>query len=89
MFSENCHRTSLRLKESQCVERNSLEWDDISKCQSSVEGQTLLHDYGVDTLALEPDVTWVPWITINGVMTNFGIAHMLLVFKQRCVSGLL
>ena len=42
-------------------------YDEVAACQASVEGQNILHDFGVETLALEPAYTWVPWVTVNGV----------------------
>ena len=39
----------------------------VDECAHSKQGQQVLHDIGVETLALSPKLNFVPWITFNGV----------------------
>ena len=40
---------------------------EVAQCQTSAEGEQILKELGEETKSLEPQLTWVPWITINGV----------------------
>ena len=51
----------------QCIIRNGMDWGEIEGCQGSNEGQGHLHDYRVIAGALDHEIKWTPWITINGV----------------------
>ncbi|CAL1297730.1 unnamed protein product [Larinioides sclopetarius] len=53
-----------------CARRLSLDWKSISKCADGEEGQRILYRNGELTKALQPPVTFVPWININNVHTN-------------------
>ncbi|GBO36240.1 hypothetical protein AVEN_154553-1, partial [Araneus ventricosus] len=53
-----------------CARRLSLDWKSISKCAEGEEGQRILYRNGELTKALQPPVTFVPWININRVHTN-------------------
>ena len=39
--------------------------DQVATCAQSKHGSQLLHDLGVETLSLEPTLTFVPWIIFN------------------------
>ena len=39
----------------------------VDKCANSVLGQNILHRIGLETKNLEPSITFIPWIVINGV----------------------
>jgi len=39
--------------------------DTVKKCATSAEGQNLHHEIGVETHALQPPLTYVPWIIFN------------------------
>lgn len=52
-----------------CANQVGLDWQKIYDCANSDLGSQLLHDNGVKTQALDPSVTWVPWIIINDVFT--------------------
>nr|XP_002120789.1 gamma-interferon-inducible lysosomal thiol reductase [Ciona intestinalis] len=54
----------------QCITRSGLNWTNINACASSVNGTMLMHKAGLATAALNPSLTWVPWITINGIHTD-------------------
>lgn len=43
-------------------------YPEVEQCRFSNEGEQILHDFGVETQALEPPASWVPWITINNVI---------------------
>ncbi|XP_045025427.1 GILT-like protein 1 [Daphnia magna] len=50
-----------------CAESAGLDYTPIDACQNDVEGQNLVHDYGVETLNLDPTLTFVPWLIYNKV----------------------
>ena len=39
----------------------------VDKCANSVLGQNILHRIGLETKNLEPSLTFIPWIVMNGV----------------------
>ena len=39
----------------------------VNTCANSKEGQQFLHQIGIETKALHPTLSFVPWITFNGV----------------------
>lgn len=45
-------------------------YEDVDSCVNSIEGENLLHENGVKTLSLKPDVYFVPWIVYAGVRIN-------------------
>ena len=45
-------------------------YQDIEDCHASPVGENLLHDYGLQTEALEPKCVFVPWVIFNGVSYN-------------------
>ena len=54
----------------QCMEKfgiNPAKQEMVDKCANSVLGQTILHGIGLETKSLEPSLTFIPWIVINGV----------------------
>ena len=51
----------------QCVEKGGMDWSPIEKCAYGDEGNMLLYHAGNETLSLDPTLTWVPWIVVNGV----------------------
>merc|ERR1719186_55266 len=44
---------------------STTDYDTVKKCATSVEGQNLLHDIGVETHALDPALYFVPWILFH------------------------
>ena len=50
----------------------SPSYQEIDQCHSDLEGQNLLHDFGVITENLDPAHMWVPWITFNNEWTEYG-----------------
>ena len=42
-------------------------YEDVDQCHEDTEGQNMLHQIGVMTKALDPKVTFVPWVTFNDV----------------------
>ena len=48
-------------------------YQDIDQCHSSIEGQNLLYNYGLETDALEPSCYFIPWITFDNVNCNFSV----------------
>jgi len=53
-----------------CSKKVGLDWQKLSSCYNSTEGDNYLHGMGVKTKALNPPHTYVPWITVNGVHTE-------------------
>ena len=48
----------------------------ISECAESEEGSRLLHDIGLQTEALTPPLTGVPWLVFNNVsMTSLSVTR--------------
>ena len=43
----------------------------VSECANSYEGQELLKNLGDETNSLDPKLTFVPWVTFNGVSWFF------------------
>ena len=43
----------------------------VDTCAKSVPGQNILHEIGIETQSLQPPLTFVPWIIINGVRMNY------------------
>ncbi len=59
----------------ECMEQVGItdpSYSEVAQCQTSAEGEQLLHDLGVATKSLNPELTWVPWITINEVRKGEG-----------------
>ncbi|XP_068211172.1 gamma-interferon-inducible lysosomal thiol reductase-like [Palaemon carinicauda] len=50
-----------------CAGELGLDWETIKTCASSVEGQILHHEAGVEFNSLDPMPIGVPHITINGM----------------------
>ena len=42
-------------------------YEEMDQCHSSEKGENLLHDFGVQTDALNPSCYFIPWITIDNV----------------------
>ena len=42
-------------------------YEEMDQCHSSEKGENLLHDFGVQTEALNPSCYFIPWITIDNV----------------------
>ena len=49
-----------------CADGMLLEWDEILKCTVSKYGNDLQHKIGVKTESLNPKLTMVPWIVVDG-----------------------
>lgn len=49
-----------------CCERSNLLLSDIENCANGKEGRHLHHDMGNVTRQLNPKLSFVPWIVING-----------------------
>ncbi len=46
---------------------SSPSFEEVDKCHSSNEGENYLHDFGVETQNLDPEVYFIPWIMFDGV----------------------
>ena len=51
-----------------CATAADLDFDDLLQCTKTDESIDLLHNHAIDTLALEPKLTFVPWIIFNRVI---------------------
>ena len=51
----------------QCADELGLSFSEIETCSSSVEGEQLLHEVGLVTNSLVPEVNYVPWMVLDGV----------------------
>ena len=47
--------------------------EEVVTCANSINGQQFLHDIGVQTLALQPELYFVPWVTFNGVSKHISL----------------
>ncbi|XP_033110696.1 gamma-interferon-inducible lysosomal thiol reductase-like [Anneissia japonica] len=54
----------------QCLMKYGLEFNAVSKCANSSQGNQLEHKMALKTDALQPPHTYVPWVTIEGVHTE-------------------
>ncbi|XP_055343009.1 uncharacterized protein LOC129591395 [Paramacrobiotus metropolitanus] len=52
-----------------CASQQSIDFAPIDKCSKSSEGNQLEHTMGVRTESLDPKLTFVPWMVINGIHT--------------------
>ena len=59
--------------EAQGIDRELQE--DVYDCATSYFGQDLLHEKGEQTHALEPALSFVPWVTFNGVGMRYDIEY--------------
>jgi len=50
-----------------CASKMGLDWNAISQCTVSDQGNKWQHMMALQTEALNPPHTWVPWIVLNGV----------------------
>eukprot|EP00743_Colponemidia_sp_Colp-15_P004023 GILK01004336.1.p1 GENE.GILK01004336.1~~GILK01004336.1.p1 ORF type:complete len:229 (-),score=29.38 GILK01004336.1:137-823(-) len=51
---------------SACAQKTGMDFDAISACVASDDGNQYQHEMAADTEALTPAHQYVPWITING-----------------------
>lgn len=54
----------------QCAQKSSIDYDQITACTHSRLGNQLQHANAVLTENLQPPHQYVPWITINGEHTD-------------------
>ncbi|CAF1196985.1 unnamed protein product [Didymodactylos carnosus] len=53
----------------ECALKSSIDYDKISTCTKSKLGNDLQHQYALMTDALQPQHTFVPWVTLNNEHT--------------------
>ena len=53
-----------------CAKKFALDYSKIESCANGDLGNRLEHEMALKTGALEPDHTYVPWITLEGVHTE-------------------
>jgi len=53
-----------------CSMEIGLDWERIGSCYYSEESNTYLHQFGLETQALVPALSYVPWIVVDGVHTD-------------------
>ncbi|XP_068211707.1 gamma-interferon-inducible lysosomal thiol reductase-like [Palaemon carinicauda] len=66
-MSQSFNTNNVRLCSFKCAGELGLDWETIKTCASSVEGQILHHEAGVEFNSLDPMPIGVPHITINGI----------------------
>ncbi|CAF4644540.1 unnamed protein product, partial [Rotaria sp. Silwood2] len=54
----------------QCAQKSTIDYDQITACTHSRLGNQLQHVYAVLTENLQPPHQYVPWITLNGEHTD-------------------
>jgi len=54
----------------QCAQKSTIDFDQISACTHSRLGNQIQHAYAVQTENLQPPHEYVPWITLNGEHTE-------------------
>lgn len=42
-------------------------YEDVDQCHKTTQGEGILHDLGLETKSLEPEVNFIPWVMFNGV----------------------
>ena len=55
---------------SQCAQKSTVDYDQISACTHSRMGNQLQHTYAALTESLQPSHQYVPWITLNNEHTD-------------------
>ena len=55
---------------SDCAQKSSVDYDQITACTHSRLGNQLQHNYAVETGNLQPPHQFVPWITLNNQHTD-------------------
>lgn len=56
-------------------------YEEVSSCVTSVEGLRLQQQEGEMQACLDPPLTYVPWITINGASIT------VLGWREMCFDG--
>ena len=51
----------------QCADELGLSFSEIETCRTSIEGEQLLHEVGLVTKSLDPELNYVPWMVLDGV----------------------
>jgi interferon gamma-inducible protein 30 len=54
----------------QCAQNTSIDFEKISNCTNSRQGNQLQHAYAVQTEHTKPTGAFVPWVTLNGNHTD-------------------
>jgi hypothetical protein len=54
----------------QCAKNTSIDFEKISTCTNSRQGNQLQHIYAVQTENTKPKTAFVPWVTLNGNHTD-------------------
>lgn len=55
----------------QCVEKFGEQWENVEGCVNGEKGESILKHMGDMTHSLNPQVTFIPTILIDGVSINF------------------
>lgn len=55
-----------RLSHFQCTREHKIDTEQVQKCYDSPHGAELLRQYGEETHALAPPVTFIPTVTLDG-----------------------
>jgi len=61
-------------------------YEEMDQCHSSEKGENLLHDFGVQTDALNPSCYFIPWITIDNVWDEAEFSAALVDFQGLLCS---
>jgi len=54
----------------ECAQKSNIDFDKIDTCTNTKLGNQLEHQYGLTTEGLQPQHTYVPWVTLNGKHTT-------------------
>jgi interferon gamma-inducible protein 30 len=54
----------------QCAQKTTIDYDNITACTHSLLGNQLQHAYAVQTENLQPPHQYVPWVTLNDEHTD-------------------
>lgn len=61
-------------------ELNIMDFESVNDCHSSNYGENLFHQNILEASNLEPQLSWVPWVTFDGVWIDIEDYNM--DFKQ-------
>ncbi|KAK3876292.1 hypothetical protein Pcinc_018920 [Petrolisthes cinctipes] len=66
-----------------CGKELGLDWTPIAQCSGSTHGSGLLYKNGVRTAALQPRITFIPTITLDGRYDQFQLRSSLTNLQQQ------
>jgi interferon, gamma-inducible protein 30 len=70
-----------------CLITAGLSWAVVESCVNSPRGKELTREAWLETEALQPKKTWVPWVTVDGKAINAGeMSQAALLPRAICAA---